>query len=87
MDKELIQRNIRILKIIKAIYPALHGYLWTDKVSVKVYSTQYCMLYGLYPQIRKIAKKYGYAVSPLPHNVSTNEYNECYLVINDLKWF
>lgn len=87
MDKELIQRNTRILKVIKAIYPALHGYIWSDKVSVKIYSTQYCMLYRLYPEIRKIAKKHGFACSPLPSGVSINEYNELYLVINDLKWF
>lgn len=87
MDKELIQRNIRILKVIKGIYPALYGYIWSDKVSVKIYSTQYCMLYRLYPEIRKIAKKYGYAVSPLPKSLSMNEYCECYLVINELKWF
>lgn len=87
MDEDLIQRNTRILRVIKAVYPALHGYVWSDKVSVKIYSTQYCMLYRLYPEIRKIAKKHGFAVSPLPTNVSTNEYCECYLVINKLKWF
>lgn len=87
MDRELIQRNTRILKIIKGIYPALHGYIWSDKVSVKIFSTQYCMLYRLYPEIRKIARKYGFAVSPFPRNVSINEYCECYLVVDNLKWF
>ena len=87
MDRELIQRNTRILKIIKGIYPALHGYIWSDNVSVKIYSTQYCMLYRLYPEIRKIARKYGFVVSPLPTHVSTNEYSECYLVVDNLKWF
>lgn len=87
MDKELIQRNTHILKVIKGIYPALHGYIWSDKVSVKIYSTQYCMLFRLYPEIRKIAKRYGYAVSPLPRGVRTNLYSECYLVVDNLKWF
>ncbi len=87
MDKELIQRNTRIIKVIKGIYPALHGYIWSDKVTVKIYSTQYCMLFRLYPEIRKIAKKFGYAVSPLPSGVSTNLYSECYLVVDNLKWF
>lgn len=87
MDKELIQRNIRILRAIKGSFPALHGFIWSDKVSVKIYSTQYCMLYRLYPEIRKIAKKFGFAVSPLPTNVSRNEYCECYLVVDNLKWF
>lgn len=87
MDKDLIQRNTHILRVIKAVYPALHGYIWSDKVSVKIYSTQYCMLYRLYPAIRKIAKKYGFAVSPLPAHVSKNEYSECYLVVDNLKWF
>ena len=87
MDKELIQRNTLILRAIKCAFPALHGYLWSDKVSVKIYSTQYCMLYRLYPEIRKIAKKFGYVVSPLPNNVSRNEYCECYLVVDYLKWF
>lgn len=43
--------------------------------------------YTDYTQIRKIARKYGFAVSPLPRNVSTNEYCECYLVVDNLKWF
>ena len=87
MDNELLQRNIRILRIIRGIYPALLGYIWSDKVSVKIYSNQYGMLYRLYPEIRKIARKNGFAISPLPTHVSLSEYRECYLVVDDLKWF